>query len=193
MKSTVTSIKLIYEFAKQSRWNEALSLANELDHDEKDIMTALLVIAFSVKTDLNVIDFLIRSGAEWNDNMLMILIQHDKVDVIEKMLTYGVVDINYVDQRYYTPLMFSVQQNSSKTFNLLLSKGAMVNSPFLGFDALDIALNNYGADRYKFHYIKGLINAGAKIDLSHKQRVQEIKTENLDSFIFLTKIFPELI
>jgi hypothetical protein len=76
--------------------------------------------------------------------------------------------------------------------NFLFEQGVEIDSDSLGFDALDIALQQFDLQTTKMKFVSRLMLAGAKVELSHKQIVDNMKINNIPAYVKLTSTYSEL-
>jgi hypothetical protein len=187
---TLAAISKIYELARKGQWNEALPLFEQLKVPNSELLTTLLMIALDTQTEFGVIKALLERGAELLPNAIERLITTDDVEMAQKLLPYG-LDIHGVVLGY-SPLARCVKAKSLNMLKFLLRQGVVIDSHLYGFDALDIALQQFDLQKEGLVYVDTLIGAGATVELSHKQIVSQMSVNNMEAFLKLTSRYSEL-
>ncbi|WP_286270597.1 hypothetical protein [Thalassotalea hakodatensis] len=62
-----------------------------------------------------------------------------------------------------------------------------------GYDALDVALLQWGVNNSDLTYVSLLISTGATITISHKQITKKLKYDNFDLYMKVISKYPELL
>ncbi len=190
MQEVDSKMTEIYRLANAGKWNEAVDQLNRLDMPEQDVATALLMLALNTNPDFAIIKQLLDRGGKLMPNAIGLLIVQDNADLAGKLLPFG-LDIHYVAGGYST-LARSVERGALKMFKFLLEQGVEIDSHTPGFDALDIALRQFNIKTTGLTYVSRLITAGANIELSHKQIVDQLKVHDMPAYFSLTSAHNEL-
>lgn len=179
----------MFALAKAGKWNEALALFDQLAIPKEKSIDLLLMIALETNTQFEIIKDLLDKGAKLMPNAISRMIVNNNVQLAERLLPYG-LDIHYVEIDQ-SPLARSVQNHALKMLKFLIKQGVAMDSHSYNFDALDIALRQFNLQKNGMSYVTALINAGASVELSHKQIVSQMSVNNMEAFLKLTRHFPE--
>jgi hypothetical protein len=131
------------------------------------------------------------------------LAMHNRVDLIKKLMPYGL----QLDSNDYNSnaLSWAIRMgNNTEAIALLLDNGVRTKPEFPGLDSLDVGLAEM--DRFNaalkrddgsayFTTVKDislLIKAGAAIERSHIEKIQQLKTLNPEAYQALIAALPEL-
>ena len=183
-------IRQIMQLAQQGQWPEVFQLLSTLKSKQSDVRSALVYTAIITETDFTIIKQLLGDSTELQKSVMTPLISKNNVELVRQLLPYG-LDLNYVELGYST-LARSVQWNALDMLKFLLEKGVPIDTDAEGFDSLDLALKQFDYKMTGFTYVSLLISAGASIELSHKQIVDELKWRDLEGYSRLTNQFPQL-
>ena len=100
----------------------------------------ILLIACGMSEDTEGIEYLINKGAEINrndllgENALMYVIQNsnmpteEKLKAVQLLIDHG-IDVNWINTRFETPLMMSLNQIEIEVADLLIDNGGIVYKP----------------------------------------------------------------
>lgn len=116
--------------------NPAFKLESPMDTMRRTI----LLIACGMSEDTEGIEYLINKGAEINrndllgENALMYVIQNpnmpteEKLKAVQLLIDHG-IDVNWINTRFETPLMMSLNQIEIEVAELLIDNGGIVYKP----------------------------------------------------------------
>ncbi|MFT4924142.1 MAG: hypothetical protein ACI8WB_000220 [Phenylobacterium sp.] len=183
-------IRQIMQLAQQGKWPEVFQLLATLKSRQSEVRSALVYTAIISETDFVIIEQLLDGGTKLLESVMTPLISKNNVELARQLLPYG-LDLNYVEMGYST-LARSVQWQALDMLKFLLVKGVPIDTDAQGFDSLDLALKQFDYKMTGFTYVSLLISAGANIELSHKQIVDELKVRDLEGYSRLTSQFPQL-
>lgn len=183
-------IEQIIVAAQGGQWQQALELTRQLQADSAGVYSSLLVIAINTNANFATIKQLIEYGAALDSSVMTTLIMKNNVELTKQLQPYG-LDIHEYAMGY-SPLARAVQHKAKAMLKYLLSQGVLIDSDSLGFDALDLALKGYGSASNDSDYIKLLLDAGAEIEASHRQSVEQIKHKDVALYSQLLNAEPRL-
>ncbi len=187
-QTMMAAIKLAYD----GKWSEAIEAFEQLGgygHTD-EAMTLLLMIALNARSDFDVIVDLLSRGAKFMPNAVDTLVKHDDAALAKQLLPYG-LDIHYVEMGE-SMLARSVQLRSFKILKFLLANGVAPDSDAMGYDALDWALKRFNLNREGLTIVSLLMDAGARIELSHQQIVAKLQAHNMPAYSALIGAYSGL-
>jgi len=145
---------------------------------------------------------ILMSMERWDASLITPLAMNNRLDLIKKFIDHG-VRLDQLDDNY-NPLSWAIRKpGNTDTIKFLLEHGAPVKPQYPGLDFLDIGLaeldhfnpalrNDKGAPLYATPQdIALLLNAGAPIERSHIEKIQQLKTLNPDAYQALITAVPE--
>jgi hypothetical protein len=185
------NLEKVYALARSGEWNSARKMLHRLEINRTEAMTALVVIALNMNTELAVVEELLRDGAKVEHGFMHLLIYKNDLKMANLFLDYG-LDVRHVHPGDETPVMIAVKFQKYEMAVWLFEKGATANSEGFGFDALDFALSQDSNTSQKLKYVSLLINNGSSIEASHRQLVDRLFNENMAQFSALIREFPQL-
>ncbi len=183
--------KLAQEGRKEGRWLEAKKLASELELSNSKILNLLLSLSLMNSAPEGFVLDLLQQGAELPKDAITRLIFKDNIDLAKMLVPYGLI-LNYIDILGSSTVINAVKFKASAMLVFLIQNGVDVNEYSNGFDALDFALRDFNVKTDKGFYVEALIKAGARIETSHKQWVEEKVDSDFESYAFLVSRYPEL-
>lgn len=189
MQEILSEVKRL---AKNSQWNDAINLLKQYNISNEETLTSLLFLAINANASIDIIDELLAKGGQLLPYTISQLIGKNNVVLAEHLIPFG-LDIHYVDIIGYSPLAQSVKLNSYEMAKWLLLKGIRKDNSSFGFDALDIALQQFNLKINRLKYIDLLISSGMTIELSHRQIVKGIQNTNFDAYLTIVGAYPDLI
>lgn len=189
-QETRVAMAEIVRLANAGKWQEAVSLLGQLEIPSEEAMTTLLVLALNSNADFVIIKQLLDKGGKLIPNAISGLIARDNVELAKQLLPFG-LDIHYVERGYST-LAISVENRALKMLKFLIKQGVEMDSDSYGFDALDIALNQFNIKTTGLTYVSILLEAGARVEMSHKQIVDTMKINNMEAYFALTNAHHQL-
>ncbi|MCJ8272100.1 MAG: hypothetical protein MJK04_22225, partial [Psychrosphaera sp.] len=184
------TIKEIYELAYAGKWREAVTMSAQLEIEQKEIYSALLMIAISTDADFAIVKSLLGQGGELSPNTISDLIKKNHVELTKALLPYG-LDIGYVELDY-SVLARSVEYRALDMLKFLISQDVPMDSDYYGFDALDVALKQFDLKKEGLAYVAALIEAGARVELSHQQIVERMSITDMQAYLTLISTYNEL-
>jgi hypothetical protein len=176
--------------AQRGNWSEVFKMLTTLQSKQNATRTALIFSALSTDVDFGIIKKLLDDGGTLQESVISMLIANDNVNLTRQLLPYGLI-LN-IDEMGNSSLARSVKWQALNMLNFLLKEGVPLDSDAQGFDALDHALKAFNYNSTDTSYISVLIYAGARIELSHKQIVENLKLRDFISYGRLTNEFPQL-
>jgi hypothetical protein len=186
------TVREAYELARKGMWDEAIDILNQLDVDDENVMTTLLMLAIDTDADMDIIINFINKGGKLLSPTVVRLISKNNLSLAKKLLPYG-LNIQQVDPLGYSTLAQSVKYGSLDFLTFLVNNGVPIDSHFEGVDALDIALQRFQGQRKQLVIISTLLSAGAVVEQSHKDLIDEIKNSNFDIYMSLISTHPNLV
>lgn len=186
------TVREVYELARKGMWDEAINLLVQLDVDDEYVMTTLLMLAIDTDASMEIIDNFINKGGKLLSPTIVRLISKNNISLAQKLLPYG-LNIHQIDPLGYSTLAQSVKYGNLEFLTFLINNGVPIDSHFEGVDALDIALQKFRGQRTQLLIISSLLSAGAIIEQSHKDLINEIKNNNFDIYMSLISTHPTLV
>lgn len=186
------TVREVYELARKGMWDEAINLLNQLDVDDENVMTTLLMLAIDTDASMDIIDNFINKGGKLISPTIVRLISKNNLPLAQKLLPYG-LNIHQIDPLGYSTLAQSVKYGDLEFLTFLINNGVPIDSHFEGVDALDIALQKFRGQRTQLLIISSLLSAGAIVEQSHKDLINEIKNNNFDIYMSLISTHPTLV
>lgn len=206
IEETTTAYQTIQGKAFDKQWDEGLALCS--NHPKANLRSNLCSqLLNSYSHDENAswefIEKLLPHVDKLSPYLISGLSIHNRLDLIQKLIPYG-LELDY--QNYDGNVLHTLAQfdRTSETLKFLLDQGVSTKSEFLGMDVLDTALarlDNFNSTLKTpngMPYFTGpqdialLLNAGAPIERSHIEKIQQLKTLNPDAYQALIAAVPNL-
>jgi hypothetical protein len=178
------------------QWDEALLLSQQFP-DKEGVNTVLSSYLWKEYASWEKIEVLINQGAELQPFMVRSLAYHGKTELIEKLIPYG-LDVTYQDSQGRNALSISVENvKNADIVKLLIDMGTPLKPKGIGMDPLDLAFEqldmfNPAIPDARFNNILLLLQAGAPIERSHREKVSMLRSTNPDAYTALMQYIPDL-
>ena len=186
------TIAEVFELVKQGLWQQARNLLAQIEGDKQEGLQTLIMFAITTNGDFNFIKALLNEGAMLPENIIYHLIIQDNTELTKKLLPYG-LKLSFNNPLLFdSPLAISVQRRAFNMMNLLIEQGSNLTVDY-GYDALDRALQNISASNINFPFVHTLLLAGAKIDVSHREIVSQIKSNNVELYLKFIALYPQFL
>lgn len=189
-ETTRNIYETVLDLVKEKRWQEAVEYL-QFNGDEQ--MMPFLVNLFILYNAPNHYVFeLLDSGISLAPTIIYQLLRKDDVELTKALIPYG-LDLNFTNTLGESALLLSVSYRAEGMFAFMLSQGVDLNTNPRTFDALDVALEQIDIKYGKDVFVKGLIEAGIAIRLSHKQWVKRKQTSHKQTYDYLVGQYPQLL
>ena len=186
---TKSIYETVLDLVKEKRWDESVHYLTSTGNEH---MMPFLVNLFILYNAPNEHVFaLLDSGVALASTIIYQLLRKDDVALAKALLPYG-LDLNFTNQLGESALKLSVSYRAERMFAFMLSQGVDISTDSRTFDALDIALQQIDIKYSKDVFVKGLIQAGAVIHLSHKQWVTRKAVSDKATYDYLISQYPQL-
>lgn len=182
------------------KWDEAVLLSQQFPNKE-GLNAILASYLWKDNPEWTKIESLINQGAELQPYMLMTLARKGEAELINKLIPYG-LDVSYQDNLGRNALSSSVENlNNADIVKQLIDLGTPLKPDGLGLDPLDLALEQLDTfnpaiqdtNNARFNNIFLLLQAGAPIEQSHREKIALLKTANPEAYTALLKYIPDLV
>ena len=184
--------KKLVHLIQTQQWQQALELLQSSTLIDTEIAPSLLLeLILDQMPPIDFVEYLIEAGAKLSPHAVTKLIKNDHVSLAEFLLPYG-LDLNYIDPLGYSALINSVKFNAINLMEFMLLQGITFNEEDNGFDALDIALQNFKLTDKNKKIVNLLIQANIPIEESHRQWVANMAHDKLNSYTYLINTYPLL-
>jgi hypothetical protein len=206
IEETTTAYQAIQGKAFDKQWDEGLALCSNYPNANlrSDLCSQLLnSYAHEENATWEFIEKLLPHVDQLSPYLISGLSIRNRLDLIQKLIPYG-LQLDY--QTHDGNVLHTLAQfdRTSESLKFLLDQGVATKSAFLGVDVLDTALarldhfNSTLKTPNGAPYFTGpqdialLLNAGAPIERSHIEKIQQLKTLNPDAYQALIAAAPNL-
>ncbi|MCY7294466.1 hypothetical protein [Alteromonas sp. a30] len=179
----------VLELVKSRRWQEAIDHVRAEGGPEALSFLVNLLILYNAPNEY--VFSLLDDGVELSSTIMYQLLRQDDVNLAKALIPYG-LDLNFKNPLGESGIKLSVNFRAENMFHFLLSQGVNLYSERHTFDALDSALQHIDIQHGKDVFVKGLIEAGAPIRLSHRQWVERKKVTSPQTYEYLVEQYPQL-
>lgn len=163
----------MYILEKRTMSHSKIILVNISDADIYTLMKTSNVMCFKI------IKYLKGTGTNRLNNIFIIACINLDIRIVEMLICFG-VDVNFVDSKGVTPLMYSSRKGCANLVNMLIKNGANVNS--LSRDRRTNALGESLKYRH-VHIAKILIDNGARTNVNFK--INRLRTMSISDLAVL--------
>jgi hypothetical protein len=175
-------------------WQQAIE-QHEAEHDKQIDEQLKLTLSFMMALNAGATNdellSLVAQGAEVAPEFMMTLIYKGNVALLKGLYQYG-FNIHYIFPNGENAVSLAVKLRKLSMLSFFVAHGVNVKPLPYGFDPLDKAIEDLRDDPFNFGYVKLLIDAGAPIELSHKQAVQKYMLGEHNLYSRLVIKFPQL-
>ena len=198
--------KKLFNQIMDKQWERALALCST--HPRQDLregLCAQLLHSYvgDEKANWEFIEKILPNINKLSSSLITPLVMHNKIDLLRKFAARGLV----FDQLSYQqdPIAWALRMgNNTEAIAFLLEQGTPTKYDFPGTDALDTGLSQLDQFNAAIKRDDGspyfttpqdialLVKAGAPIERSHIEKIQQLKKLNPDAYQALITAVPEL-
>ncbi len=183
----------LFKSAKEKNWDKFNNYVRYLEGEDQASLNLSLYQAIINNAPIKIIENLLNRGATFSKEIIGILALQNNLALIKRLIPLGLdiytVDSNGQSAIYYTLVTFQ----SKKTFDYLINKNISMKPDKKGLTPLDKALKYAIKTSKAIYYIDKLITYGARINTHHKNLLQVIKSNNIETYLKIIYLHPELI
>lgn len=173
-------------------WQDAIAQVESLSQESEDInqdMFGMLVIQAIIRNaPLEIFEQLFAKGAQLPKESAHMLALTNNLKLMVELAPMG-LDLHAVDEHGKNALSYSIlAPDSQEVFNYLIVNGVAINLEHNKMDALDYALDESQSRREAVDYAIRLVELGAKIKRSHRQRLALLEYHNPAHYSLLRSV-----
>lgn len=206
IEEATTANQAIQDKAFDKQWDEGLALCSNYPkaNMRSDLCSQLLnSYVHEESATWEFIEKLLPHVDQLSPYLISGLSIRNRLDLIQKLIPYG-LQLDYQSHNGNVLQTLARFDRTSETMKFLLDQGVATKSDFLGLDVLDTMLarlDNFDSTLKTpdgAPYFTGpqdialLLNAGAPIERSHIEKIQQLKTLNPDAYQALIALAPNL-
>mgnify|MGYP000512719217 CR=1 FL=1 len=181
---------IIVNLAINGQWPQVFELL-EVESFHFTIIDLLTTYAIEQSKDFNLIELLHSHGGTLSPSIMHTIVKKGDVQLAKQFKRLG-LNFYQSSKKGNNAVRTAVFYKKLAMLDYLISLGVSVKPYQFGLDPLDIALINLKLGQNNPIFVRTLINAGAPIELSHKETTIDISSVNFETYLTLIQEFPEL-
>ena len=188
-KEEQESINLI-ELAENGQWEKVLAELSENEYST-DVIDFIMVYAVDQRKSIDLLLQLHSFSGSFSTGFMHAVVKRNDINLARTLVSNG-LDFRQSNNLGSNAIYTAVLHRKMAMLKYLIDEGITVKPHNFGMDPLDIALRNLEKAPAGVNFISILIDAGAPIELSHKEKTFEYSLDDLELYLKLISTFPML-